>query len=106
MNASSLFVIWCRTLIERIVAIQPKHSDENADAMNGTRISVCSVSWIDEKPLPNVGFWLVAGAAISWPKRVIMGLVGTSNPQPPLKLQSVDTFRSTKQYRALLSCSV
>lgn len=74
--------------------------------MNGTRISVCSVSWIDEKPLPNVGFWLVAGAAISWPKRVIMGLVGTSNPPPPRKLQSVDTFRSTKQYRALLSCSV
>jgi hypothetical protein len=71
-----------------------------------TRVSVCSVSWIDEKPLPNVGFWLVAGAAISWPKRVLMGLVGTSNPQPPPKLQSVDTLRSTKEYRALLSCSV
>jgi hypothetical protein len=68
--------------------------------------SLCCVSWIDEKPLPKVGFWFVAGAAISWPKRVVMGLVGTANPEPPIKLIDVDAFRGLRQYRALLACEV
>jgi hypothetical protein len=73
--------------------------------MSGSPIALCSISWIDEKPLPKVGFWFVAGASISWPKRVIMGLVGTANPEPPLKLPSVAAFRARMQYRALLSCA-
>ena len=69
-------------------------------------IALCSVSWIDQKPLPKVGFWLVAGAAFSWPNRVIMGLAGTANPEPPGELLTVDGFRAQRQYRALLSCKL
>ncbi len=64
---------------------------------------MCSVSWIDGKPLPQVGFWFVAGASISWPRRVVMGLVGTANPEPPRDIPFVDAFRARKQYRALTS---
>jgi hypothetical protein len=71
--------------------------------MGPKTISLCSVSWIDEKSLPQVGFWFVAGAAISWPRRVVMGLVGTANPEPPRKIPVVDAFRARKQYRALTS---
>jgi len=74
--------------------------------MAANRIALCSVSWIDEKPLPKVGFWFVAGAAVSWPKRVIMGLVGTSNPEPPMELASIEGFQARQQYRALISCSL
>ena len=74
--------------------------------MKTNHISLASVSWIDEKTIPKVGFWFVAGALVSWPKRVIMGLAGTSNPEPPLKLTSMNGFVSKKQYRALISCSV
>ena len=71
--------------------------------MVANSLSLCSVSWIDEKPLPQVGFWFVAGAAISWPRRVVMGLVGTANPEPPREMPLVDPFRARKQYRALTS---
>jgi hypothetical protein len=74
--------------------------------LNAGRIALGSVSWIDEKALPNVGFWVVVGAAVSWPRRVIMGLVGTSNPEPPLKIPNVEGFSLTREYRALLSCTV
>jgi hypothetical protein len=70
------------------------------------KFSISSVSWIDQKPLPKVGFWMVVGAATSWPKRVIMGLVGTSNPTPPSRIENVQTFVRSKQYRALISCTV
>jgi len=69
-------------------------------------VSVYSVSWIDAKSLPEVGFWLVAGAAVSWPKRVIMGLAGTANPEPPATLANVDAFRGCRQFRALTACRV
>lgn len=69
-------------------------------------LSLCSVSWIDEKSLPKVGFWLVAGALVSWPKRVIMGLAGTANPEPPMEITDVAAFRSRQQFRALMSCKV
>ena len=70
------------------------------------RISLTCVSWIDQSPLPKVGFWLLAGASVSWAKRVIMGLVGTSNPPPSEEIQDVQAFARMKQYRALLSCVV
>jgi hypothetical protein len=34
-----------------------------------------------------------------------MGLVGMSNPEPPLKLSTTTAFAAGKQYRALLSCT-
>jgi hypothetical protein len=67
------------------------------------RIDLASISWIDKKGLPKVGFWFVAGAAISWSRRVIMGLVGTANPEPPTSLKAVEDFQKTQQYRALLA---
>lgn len=76
-----------------------------ADTM-AKKLSISSVSWIDQKPLPKVGFWMVIGAATSWPKRVIMGLVGTSNPAPPSRIENIQTFARGKQYRALISCTV
>jgi hypothetical protein len=67
---------------------------------------LCSVSWIDAKSLPSVGFWTVASAAISWPNRVLMGLAGTSNPEPPRELGDLAAFRRGRQFRALVSCVV
>lgn len=69
-------------------------------------ISLCSVSWIDAKPLPKVGFWMVAGAAVSWSNRVVMGLAATANPEPPQHLLNVSGFRGRQQYRALTSCCI
>ncbi len=69
-------------------------------------LDIACISWIDQAPLPKVGFWLVVGAATSWPKRVIMGLVGTSNPSPPVKIDKLSVFAAGKQYRALLACTV
>jgi hypothetical protein len=69
-------------------------------------IALCSVSWIDEKALPKVGFWFVAGAAISWPKRVIMGLAGTANSEPSSDLTNAEGFRARRQFRALMGCKV
>jgi hypothetical protein len=74
--------------------------------MSHEPIEVASISWIDDGSVPKVGFWFVAGALTSWPRRVIMGLVGTSNPEPPTKLTSVAAFASSKQYRALLACTL
>ena len=71
-----------------------------------TRVSIYCVSWIDQAPLPKVGFWLFAGAATSWVKRVIMGLVATSNPAPGLKIPSIGVFMRSKQYRAVQSCVI
>jgi hypothetical protein len=65
------------------------------------RIDVASISWIDKKGLPTLGFWFVAGAKTSWSKRVIMGLVGTANPEPPTSLMALEGLQRTQQYRAL-----
>jgi hypothetical protein len=64
-------------------------------------LTLASVSWIDGRNLPPVGFGFIAGAGISWPRRVIMGLVGTANPEPPADLSNIAKFRSDKQFRAL-----
>lgn len=69
-------------------------------------LDIACISWIDQAPLPKVGFWLVVGAATSWPKRVIMGLVCTSNPAPPDKIDKLSVFAAGKQYRAMLACTV
>ena len=70
------------------------------------RVEVTMISWIDQKPLPNVSFWFVAGAALNWPNRVVMGLVGTCNPEPAQTLDNLNAFRARKQYRALASFSL
>jgi hypothetical protein len=72
--------------------------------MQAETLELASISWIDEKSLPKVGFWFVAGASLSWSRRVIMGLVGTSNPEPPTKLDT-KAFATAKEYRALLACT-
>ncbi|MDO9003239.1 MAG: hypothetical protein Q7V20_07290 [Aquabacterium sp.] len=69
-------------------------------------LSITCVSWIDQTPLPKVGFWMLAGASVNWAKRVIMGLVGTSNPAPGSEMKDVRAFALKKQYRALMSCVV
>lgn len=69
-------------------------------------LQLASISWIDDKSVPKAGFWFVAGALTSWPKRVVMGLIGTSNPEPPSELPQVSAFAAGKQYRALLACKV
>ncbi len=71
-----------------------------------TKVSIACVSWIDPGPLPKVGFWLFAGAATSWAKRVIMGLVATSNPAPAATIPSIGAFMRGKQYRAVQSCVI
>jgi hypothetical protein len=73
--------------------------------MSIEEIDLASISWIDRKGLPRVGFWFVAGASMSWYRRVIMGLVGTANPEPPESLANVQAFQRKQQYRALLSCT-
>ncbi len=70
------------------------------------KVTITCVSWIDAAPLPKVGFWLFAGAATSWAKRVIMGLVATSNPRPGPTITSISVFRRAKQYRAIQSCVI
>lgn len=67
------------------------------------QIDLASISWIDKSGLPKLGFWFVAGAKLSWSKRVIMGLVGTANPAPPTTLASVNEFQRNQQYRAVLA---
>jgi len=74
--------------------------------MSGNEINLASISWIDRKGLPKVGFWFVAGASVSWYRRVIMGLVATANPEPPKSLENVEAYQKTQQYRALLSCTL
>jgi hypothetical protein len=76
--------------------------------MSGEDIDLASISWIDRKGLPQVGFWFVAGAGAktSWYRRVIMGLVGTANSEPPESLKNIHAFQRTQQYRALLSCTL
>jgi len=69
-------------------------------------LELTSISWIDEKSLPKAGLWFVASAARNWPNRVVMGLIGTSNPEPPAALSGAASFASGRQYRALLSCRV
>lgn len=70
------------------------------------KVSLSCISWIDPKPLPKVGFWLLASALTSWPKRVMMGLVGTSNPRPGPKIGDMKAFIRAKQYRALVTCVI
>lgn len=70
------------------------------------KLTITCISWIDSAPLPKVGFWLFAGAATSWTKRVIMGLVATANPKPAETISSIGDFMRNKQYRALQSCVV
>ena len=72
----------------------------------GTKVSISCISWIDQAPLPKVGFWFLAGAKINWSKRVIMGLVATSNPRPSKKILDIRAFMREKQYRAVLSCVI
>lgn len=69
-------------------------------------IKLCSVSWIDSRALPPVGFWFIAGAAMSWPRRTLIGLVGTTNPAPPVVIEGVSTFRQSQEFRAFMSCTV
>lgn len=74
--------------------------------MRPSPISLTSVSWIDGRALPSIDFWFFAGAATRWEKRVIIGLVGTSNPSPPQQIDNVETFRQGRQYRALTACRI
>ena len=74
--------------------------------MDPTSFRLLSVSWIDLPSLPKVGFQTVAGALTKWPNRVLMGLVGTANPRPPERIADRDAFVRTKQFRALVECTV
>jgi hypothetical protein len=69
-------------------------------------LDILGISWIDKRPLPQTGFWFVAGAIGSWPRRVALGLVATANPTPPTTIPDASAFARTQQYRALLSCRV
>jgi hypothetical protein len=69
-------------------------------------IRLASISWIDDKSVPEVGFWIVVGALVSWPRRVIMGLTGTANPEPPVNIPNTTRFAGEKQYRALLAVTL
>lgn len=74
--------------------------------MDPTSFRLTSISWIDEKSLPKVGFQTVAGALTKWPNRVLMGLVGTSNPRPSERIADTSVFARAKQYRALVELTV
>lgn len=69
-------------------------------------IRLCSVSWIDSRSLPPIGFLFMAGAKWSWPRRTMIGLVGTTNPAPPDDIGSVSSLRQGQAFRALMSCTV
>ena len=63
--------------------------------------TLSSISWIDRNGIPNIGLGFVASAGMKWHKRVIMGLLATSNPPPAKTIENIETFRQRKQYRAI-----
>lgn len=71
------------------------------------KIELLGISWIDERGLPMVDtpFLLRAGAG-SWPHKVIVGLVATSNPEPSVGYASAEQFLLPRQYRAALGLSL
>ena len=74
--------------------------------MSVEAIELASISWIDRKGLPKVGFRFVAGASISWYRRVIMGLVATAIRSRRIAQKCSLAFHKIQQYRALLSCTL
>jgi hypothetical protein len=64
------------------------------------RLECLSFSWIDGRSLPSVDTVFMLRAAASWPYRVVMGLVATSNPPPPMGYTNVADLLSRRQYRA------
>jgi len=74
--------------------------------MDPTSLRLLSISWIDARSLPKVGFQTVAGALTKWPNRVLMGLVGTANPRPAQTIADRATVVRGKQFRALVECTV
>ncbi|WP_284620695.1 polymorphic toxin-type HINT domain-containing protein [Aquabacterium humicola] len=71
-----------------------------------SRIAITTVSWIDRAGFPEVDLPFVVGAGHSWKNRAMMGLIGTSNPEPPQRIEDVSAFRANKQFRCLMSCEV
>lgn len=71
-----------------------------------TKVTIACISWIDQAPLPSIGFRQFASAAVRWADRVMMGLVATSNPAPAPTIPSIGAFMRTRQYRAVQSCVV
>lgn len=69
-------------------------------------LTVTSVSWIDSEGLPELTYEDGVRALLfkNWPFRVMVGLVGTSNPRPPNHLPT--DFRGGKQFRALLQYQI
>jgi len=73
-------------------------------------IVVTSVSWIDRKNLPTPGIMSLTkaliGGDIGWDDRTVIGLIATSNPTPPITISNVENFRSTHQFRSLVSMKI
>jgi len=65
------------------------------------KVSVSSISWIEKTQLPIIGFTFLAGSAMSWHKKVILGLVATANPEPPKSVNNIESFIGRRQFRAL-----
>lgn len=76
--------------------------DRVGQAVLSRALTITSVSWIDSEGLPELTYedGIKALFFSNWPFRVMVGLVGTSNPRPPNPLPA--EFRAGKQFRALL----
>ena len=78
--------------------------------MKTYHLTIGSVSWIDKRFLPQIGFMYgqVYGLIFEpeWIIKTIMGLVATSNTEPPNSISDIQAFRAKKDFRALAFCSL
>jgi hypothetical protein len=72
---------------------------------NKYKFSMGSISYISINGLPLLSDFPgvnVLNLGISWPARVIVGLLATINPSPPTEITNISDFIQTKQFRAVM----
>jgi len=79
-------------------------------------LTLTSVAWINEHPNPfdAVPLWGggIAGPAEvlalnpAWVVKVYLGLIGTANDPPPIRIDQASRFRSARQFRAMMHVRV
>jgi hypothetical protein len=69
-------------------------------------ITVGSVSWIADTPSPVKYSFQALWDDPDWVPKTYMGLSATSNPTPSASITDFKTFQASKQFRAMLYCSL
>jgi|GEM_PF-3573335 len=69
-------------------------------------LEITSVSWIDAEGLPDLSSFegIISAVNLYWPLKVMVGLVGTSNPRPPKSLPA--NFRPSMQFRSMTAFKI